>query len=142
MSGGTAAPVPRVGVAVVVVRDGRVLVGQRLGAHGEGTWALPGGHLEFGETIEDCARRELAEETGLVADALMPGPFTNNVLASKGLHYVTLFLVARDARGEPQRLEPEKCAGWRWFAWSALPEPLFSPLASLRQSGFVPEGAA
>jgi len=135
-------PVPRIGVAVIVVRDGRVLLGQRLGSHGEGSWALPGGHLEFGESIEECARRELAEETGLQAHAFAPGLFTNNVLVSKGLHYVTLFMVARDARGEPQRLEPDKCAGWEWCHWSALPSPLFSPLASLRQSGFVPEGAA
>lgn len=136
-----AAPNPRIGVAVIVVRDGRVLLGQRLGAHGEGTWALPGGHLEFGETIEGCAGRELAEETGLQADAFTPGPFTNNVLASKGLHYVTLFMLAHAAAGEPERLEPEKCAGWEWFAWSALPSPLFSPLASLQASGFVPPGA-
>lgn len=133
---------PRVGVAVIVVREGRVLLGQRLGAHGEGTWALPGGHLEFGETIEGCAGRELAEETGLAAHAFTPGPFTNNVLASEELHYVTLFMLARDAVGEPQRLEPEKCAGWDWFAWSTLPTPLFAPLASLQRSGFVPEGAA
>lgn len=137
-----AAPNPRIGVAVIVVRDGRVLLGQRLGAHGEGTWALPGGHLEFGETIEGCAGRELAEETGLQADAFTPGPFTNNVLASKGLHYVTLFMLAHAAAGEPERREPEKCAGWQWFAWSALPSPLFSPLTSLQASGFVPPGAA
>ena len=133
---------PRIGVAVIVVREGRVLLGQRLGAHGEGTWALPGGHLEFGETIEGCAARELAEETGLQADAFAPGPFTNTVLASKGLPYVTLFMLAQDPRGEPARLEPEKCSGWEWFAWSALPAPLFSPLASLQASGFVPPGAA
>jgi 8-oxo-dGTP diphosphatase len=137
----TAAPAPRIGVAVIVVRDGRVLVGQRLGAHGAGQWALPGGHLEFGEDIEQCARRELAEETGLQAQAFAPGPFTNNVLADKGLHYVTLFMLARHAIGEPQRLEPDKCAGWHWLPWSALPSPLFGPLASLHQSGFIPEGA-
>lgn len=134
-------PVPRIGVAVLAVRDGRVLLGRRLGAHGAGTWALPGGHLEFGESIEGCAQRELAEETGLQASVFAPGPFTNNVAAAKGLHYVTLFMVAQDASGEAQRLEPDKCAGWEWFPWSALPSPLFAPLASLQQTGFVPEGA-
>lgn len=130
--------VARIGVAVIVWRDNRVLLGQRLGAHGAGTWATPGGHLDFGESIEACAQRELAEETGLRASAFKPGPFTNNVAASKGLHYVTLFMVARGVSGEPQRLEPGKCAGWEWFGWSALPSPLFAPLASLQQSGFVP----
>ncbi len=136
-----AAPVPRIGVGVIVVRDGRILAGQRLGTHGAGMWALPGGHLDFGESIEQCARRELLEETGLGADRFTPGPFTNNVLVEKGLHYVTLFMVAHDASGEPQRREPDRCAGWHWIAWSALPAPLFGPLASLHESGFVPEGA-
>ena len=54
----------RVGVGVIIVRDGNVLLGERAGSHGAGTWALPGGHLEFGETVADCARREVLEETG------------------------------------------------------------------------------
>ena len=45
--------IPRVGVGVIVQRDGRILLGKRLGAHGEGTWALPGGHLEFGESVAE-----------------------------------------------------------------------------------------
>ena len=56
---------PRVGIGVIVMRNGLVLLGERIGAHGAGTWALPGGHLEFGESVEQCARREVWEETGL-----------------------------------------------------------------------------
>jgi 8-oxo-dGTP diphosphatase len=131
---------PRVGVGVIVVRDGRVLVGRRAGSHGAGSWALPGGHLEFGETPEACARRELLEETGLVLAECRPAPYTSDVFPDEGRHYVTLFVQAR-CHGEPQRLEPERCEGWQWFRWSALPQPLFRPLASLQASGFVPEGA-
>ena len=58
---------PKVGVAVIVVKDNQVLMGKRIGSHGENTWAFPGGHLEFGETPEECATRELFEETGLKA---------------------------------------------------------------------------
>ena len=57
--------VVQVGVGVLVLRDGRVLLGLRRGAHGAGTWALPGGHLEFNETVAACATRETLEETGL-----------------------------------------------------------------------------
>lgn len=129
---------PRVGVGVLVVRAGKVLLGQRLGSHGAGTWALPGGHLEFGESPADCASRELLEETGLPCRSFTDGPFTNNVFQTEGRHYVTLFLIARGVHGEPQVCEPEKCAGWAWFPWDALPQPLFPPLQSLQASGFSP----
>lgn len=119
---------PRVGVGVIVVRDGQVLVGERLGAHGAHTWALPGGHLEFGEDVAACAARELAEETGLAIDpaAIGPGPYTSDLFAAEQRHYVTL--------------EPAKCAQWRWCRWHELPRPLFAPLATLVASGWVPPG--
>ena len=56
---------PRVGVAVVIERDGQVLLMKRKNVHGAGTWAVPGGHLEFGETPEECAVRETREEVGI-----------------------------------------------------------------------------
>ncbi len=129
---------PRVGVGALVVRDARILLGRRLGAHGADSWAPPGGHLEFGESIEQCAARELREEAGLVANTVALGPYVNTVFSAESLHYVTLFTIMRDAEGTPQVLEPHKCAEWRWFAWSELPEPLFQPLATLRATGFVP----
>ena len=129
---------PRVGVAVILLRDGKVLLGKRLGSLGNGTWALPGGHLEFGESIEDCARREVLEETGLMIGALQRGPYFSNVFAAERSHYVTLFLIAEEVHGEAQALEPEKCAQWFWFHWSALPVPLFPSLQHLVASGFDP----
>ena len=53
---------PSVGVAVIVVNNGKVLLGKRKGSHGSGSWAFPGGHLEMNESIEACARREVFEE--------------------------------------------------------------------------------
>ena len=131
----------KVGVGVLVVRDGRVLLGERRGSHGAGTWALPGGHLEYGESAESCAHRELSEETGRVACRMIAGPYMTDMIEPEGQHYVTLFVVATDCDGEPTVREPAKCARWKWFRWSALPAPLFAPLHSLREQGYVPAGA-
>lgn len=58
----------------------KFLLGQRLGSHGAGTWALPGGHLEFGESFESCAAREVLEETGLVVGGIEFLTATNDVM--------------------------------------------------------------
>lgn len=132
---------PRVGVGVIVRRAGRVLLGLRQGSHGADTWALPGGHLEFGETVEACAARELREETGLLATRFTPGPYTSDVFEALGRHYVTLFVVAEVPAGEPRVMEPDKCRGWRWCDWQALPRPLFAPLQTLHDCGYAPPEA-
>ena len=127
---------------MLVARDGRLLLGERLGSHGAGTWAPPGGHLEYGENPDACARRELIEETGLTAGAMLPAAYTSDVFEAEGLHYVTLFVVASDVVGEPTVREPAKCARWAWFPWTTLPTPLFAPLRTLREQGYVPPGMA
>ena len=88
--------IPQVGVGVIVIREGLVLLGKRIGSLGAGTWALPGGHLEFGESIEDCASREVVEETGLAVQSVARGPYTNDYYASEGKHYVTMQILKRN----------------------------------------------
>jgi 8-oxo-dGTP diphosphatase len=59
---------PRIGVSACVWRDGKVLLVERGKEPWKGKWSLPGGGLEFGETVREAARRELHEETGIEAD--------------------------------------------------------------------------
>jgi 8-oxo-dGTP diphosphatase len=129
---------PRVGVAVIVVKSGKVLLGRRKGAHGEGTWAFPGGHLAFGEAIETCACREVMEETGLTISDLKVGPFTNDVFAEEKKHYVTIYVAARYAQGRLAIREPDKCEHWDWFYWHHLPRPRFLSLENLLRLRFDP----
>lgn len=125
----------RVGVGVVVARGRQVLLGLRSGAHGAGTWAFPGGHLEFGESPEACAVREVLEETGLRVTPVRRVGYTSDVFATEGRHYLTVYVEARSTEGSPVVREPGKCRQWAWFDWSSLPTPLFAPVASWLASG-------
>lgn len=132
----TAAP-PLRGVGVLILRDGKVLLGRRRGSHGEGTWAPPGGHIDEGESVEACARREVLEETGLAIVRPRLGPSTEDRFP-EGKHFITTFVLADAPEGTPENREPEKCDGWEWFRWAELPHPLFLPLVTLRDRGFAP----
>ncbi|CAG8931698.1 unnamed protein product [Penicillium salamii] len=113
---------PRVGIAVFVLNaQGKFIVGKRKGSHGAGTWALPGGHLEFGESFETCAARETLEETGLDIRDLRYLNATNSVFQAENKHYITIFMGAVCEEGaEPKLLEPEKCEKWEWVSWDEL----------------------
>ena len=121
---------PKVGVGVAVLAEGMVLLGKRKGTHGSGLFAMPGGHLEYGETVEECAKRELFEETGLEATALELGTWTNDLLDG-AKHFVTLFVFVHAFTGELALKEPNKCEGWDWYHWHRLPMPLFQPILSM-----------
>ncbi len=129
---------PKVGVGVIICQNSRVLLGKRKNAHGEGSWAFPGGHLEFGESWEDCARRETMEEIGVDIDHVRLGSVTNDIFTHENKHYITIFMLADIASDKVENLEPEKCERWEWFNWDDLPQPLFIPLQNLRKSGFDP----
>ncbi len=122
---------PRIGVGICVIKNGKVLLGKRLNAHGQGTWAFPGGHLEFGETVSECAIREVLEETGMEIANIRRGPFSEDFFLDQGKHYITIVMIADWQAGEPELREPDKCAEWAWFDWDALPKPLFSTFSNL-----------
>ncbi len=114
---------PLVGVGAMIIRDGQVLLGRRKGAHGAGAYAWCGGHLEFGETLEDCACREVLEETGLVVVSLKLLCVSN--IIAYGKHYLDFEFITKTVPGDPQTLEPDKTEGWAWYHFDGLPSPLF-----------------
>jgi 8-oxo-dGTP diphosphatase len=126
-------PPVRVGVAVFAVRGGAFLMGRRHGTHGTGTWSLPGGHLEYGESFADAARRELGEETGLTIGSLEQLAVTNDVFARERRHFVTVWMVGDEVGGEPVVREPDKFVDLTWYDLDTLPQPLFQPWRELLQ---------
>lgn len=128
----------RVGVGVVITKNQQVLLLRRRNVHGAGAWSTPGGHLDFGETPEQCAVREVKEETGLDIDAVAFRAITNDVFAAEGRHYITLWMEGRYTAGEPVLAAPYEASEIGWFPWDALPQPLFLPLQHLLDGNCYP----
>lgn len=135
---------PRVGVGAVITCDahpGCVLIGERKGSHGAGKWALPGGHLEHGESWATTCFREVEEETALVvAEARWAfAAVTNDVMPDDGLHYITIFMhaaVTPDEAAAVRNVEEDKCLGWHWLPWEDVArKPLFVPLRNFIDGG-------
>jgi 8-oxo-dGTP diphosphatase len=115
---------PKVGVGVMILKEGKVLLGKRKGSHGEGEFAFPGGHLEYMEGFADCARREVLEECGIEIENIR-FQLLANVTKYAPKHYVHISLLADWKSGEPKVLEQEKCESWDWYDLENLPSPMF-----------------
>ncbi|PHH71382.1 hypothetical protein CDD80_5308 [Ophiocordyceps camponoti-rufipedis] len=122
--------------AIIVNAQGQLLVSQRFGSHGAGSWQMPGGHLEDGEGILFCTAREVKEESNLHVRPLRIVETTYDLFAQAGKHYVTWFVLCemKDADAEPETMEPDKCSGWFWKTPAHLTGlNLFLPLQQLLQ---------
>ncbi len=110
---------PWVGVLAAVRRGPRCLLIQRVQAVDIGRWGFPGGGLEVGETITECAERELLEETGVEAKAL--GVLTAYDFIRRdpddrvSVHFVLVCVVLDWRSGEGELREPESHAAIGWF---------------------------
>ncbi len=113
-------PIPA--VAAVVIREDRVLLVQRRQPPGAGDWAVPGGKIRLGETLQCAAEREVFEETGVVIRALEPIYAFDHVEWDPDdrvrFHYVIIDLSAQWLKGEPIP-DTDACAA-RWCACHEL----------------------
>jgi 8-oxo-dGTP diphosphatase len=121
---------PRVGVGILITRGTELLLIRRHGSHGAGTWSPPGGHLDYGESPEQCAVREALEETGVEVADVRFRAVTNDFFESERRHYVTIWMEGAYRAGVAVA-NLEEMSEVRWFSWKHLPTPLFLPLENL-----------
>lgn len=114
----------KVGVGVLIFKDCKVLLAKRKGAHGETQYGGPGGHLEYGETAEQTALREIKEECGVEVQNLEL-LCTSDLLTYFPKHYLDLGFKAEWKSGEPKLLEPHRHESWDWYDIDDVPENLF-----------------
>ncbi len=111
-------------IAVIEVREGcpSILLIRRRHAPFAGAWALPGGFLDEGETLEACAARELKEETGLAANGLsLVGVYSAPGRDPRGQTVTAAYLAG--VSGEVRA--GDDAVDCRWFSLDALPELAF-----------------
>ena len=113
-----------IGVQCFLISQNSLLLGLRTAGFGTGTWGLPGGHLEKGETIFQTAKRELQEETGIVAkDSGMEIIVIGDPIPENNYH-MQIGVSIKGWTGEPSIVAPGECGELNFFPLDNLPSPL------------------
>jgi len=121
------------GLGVILEKNGKILLGMRhpdpdkadSAFRSAGEWCLPGGKIDFGETIEECAVREVLEETGIIIKN--PEVVSIHNCKNEHAHFLTAGVVAREWEGEAKVTEPDEIIKWEWFDIKNLPYPRYFP---------------
>ena len=127
---------PGVGIAALIVDRHKVLVGRRNKPPMRGSWQLPGGWLDYGDTPERALAERIGQFPGMRVGRARFVAITDNHFAD-GLHTISLYY--RLTCVNPEAVDTGlngSCDEWRWADWDTLPAPLFLPLELLKCSGF------
>jgi 8-oxo-dGTP diphosphatase len=118
---------PLIGVGAIIVRDGRVLLVRRGTEPLKGSWTLPGGVLEIGETLVEGVAREVREETGLLVEPIELIELLDRIHLHEGrvrYHYVIADYLCRVTGGELRAASDADAVRWveraEWNSHSAL----------------------
>lgn len=120
------------GCGVIIIKDNKLLMGLRntdvekadSEMHEEGTWSLPGGNIEYGETFFEAGRREVKEETNIDANELEL--ICVQIDMNEYAHYISVGMICKNFSGEAEVMEPDEIVEWKWFNINELPSKIFS----------------
>jgi 8-oxo-dGTP diphosphatase len=112
----------RIGVCVIVLdkKSEQVLLGKRLNSYRAGMLGLPGGRINLKESLKECGKRELLEETALEAKNMEYVGVIREL--QDDYNFIHFAFICTDFLGEPQVTEPDKCERWEWYSLTNLPE--------------------
>ncbi len=104
--------------ALIMNQQNRILLTKRgpLAKNEVGTWEIPGGAVEFGETLEKALKREVKEELGIEIEIVELLQVCDHILTKEGQHWVSPSYICKITKGTPQNLEPGKCDEIGWFS--------------------------
>jgi ADP-ribose pyrophosphatase YjhB (NUDIX family) len=109
---------PQLAVSAAIFRDGKILLVRRAGAPARGLYSLPGGRVEFGESLHAALHREVAEETALKIEIIGLAGWREVLPGTGGGHYLIMSFAARWNFGEP--VLNEELDDFRWLGPDAL----------------------
>lgn len=116
---------PKVGVgAVILDENNRILLVLRKRSPEAGFWSLPGGKVEFMETIENAVIREISEELGIDIEITRLLCVTNHIIPSENTHYVAPTFITRIINGVVENKEPHAIEKVQWFSIDDMPEKI------------------
>ena len=117
---------PQLAVSAAIFRDGKVLLVRRARSPGKGTYSLPGGRVEFGETLHVALHREVSEETSLKIEIVELAGWREVVpTAEGGGHYVIMSFAAKWQAGDV--VLNEELDDHRWLAPDAIGDLRITP---------------
>lgn len=108
-----------VGVGALIFNDeGHLLLALRgkKAKNEQGKWEIPGGSVEFGETIEEALKREIKEELDIEIEVTEMLQLCNHIIPDEDQHWVSPTYICKITEGEPKIMEPEKCDEVGWFS--------------------------
>lgn len=118
----------KIGCEAFIQKENSILLGLRKNCFGEGTWGLPGGHLEFQEKIIEAVQRELVEEIGVdfPLSEIKLITILDDIDKTTGRHYIHCSFEVNYSNQEIKIMEPDKCVEWKFFDLNSLPT-IFPP---------------
>ena len=124
---------PQLAVSAAIFRDGKVLLVRRARSPAKGFYSLPGGRVEFGESLHQALAREVDEETGLEIEIVELAGWREVLPATPGAgHYLIMSFAARWTAREPAL--NDELDDYRWIAPDAL-----ATLGDLKLTGGLDE---